>query len=91
MSSMFREQELILDPFVPRYLDLSNNDLSGSLPATFLGNSSVINQSLSILLSNNAITGSVPIELGRFENLDLELGGNEIWELPEELCENGKW
>jgi hypothetical protein len=88
---MFHEEELILNSVVPRYLDLSNNDLSGTLPATFLGNSLAINTSLSILLSNNDIAGTVPVELGRFENLDLELGGNEIWELPEELCTNGKW
>lgn len=46
---------------------------------------------MSILLTNNQLTGAVPEELIRFEEIDLELGGNNIEVLPETLCGLPKW
>jgi len=62
-------------------LDLSNNNLEGSLPAEvrFLQNLKVLD------LSNNTFTG-VPAEIGQLKNLEvLNLSNNQVTGLPYEL------
>jgi Leucine-rich repeat (LRR) protein len=70
--------------------DASNNDLTGPIPDNFIANAAA-DASISIYLRNNDITGTVPLELKRFVSLDIQLGGNEILVIPQELCEISGW
>ena len=64
-------------------LDLSENGLSGEIPAE-LGNLANL---LELLLFDNGLSGEIPVELGNLANLlTLELDGNELTgEIPPEL------
>jgi Leucine-rich repeat (LRR) protein len=74
-----------------RYFDASNNDLTGPLPDNFLINSMFTNATVSIYLRNNEITGTIPSELARIALLDLNLAGNQIDEIPNEVCSIEGW
>lgn len=54
-------------------------------------NSAYFNQTVSIYLQNNEITGTLPSELTRFQFLDINLAGNGIEEIPSELCSIDGW
>jgi len=80
-----------LSPIHPRYLDLSNNALTGTIPPTFLGAKTILNETITIRLTGNNIEGGIPREFTRFRFLNLELGGNKINEIPPELCRMRDW
>jgi hypothetical protein len=42
-------------------------------------------------LSSNEFTGRIPAAWSRLQALNIELAGNMISELPEELCDNNGW
>lgn len=54
-------------------------------------NSIRLNKTVTIDLQNNLISGTVPRELDRFELLDIDLTGNKIEVLPQELCAMDGW
>lgn len=89
----FDEWEIILTTQngFERYLDLSNNNLSGSIPASFLAAKKELTEPLTILLNNNGIEGSIPRELARFDKLFIDLTGNAIDHIPDDLCKKTKW
>jgi len=74
------------------FLDLRHNSLAGSIPTDFL---SAIDksQAISVDVSSNIITGTIPTSLNGFQFLDIDLSGNKIDGLPEELCDgdNSGW
>ena len=74
-----------------RYFDASNNDLTGPIPDNFLVNSVFTNETVSIYLQGNEITGTIPPILSRFGFLDLNLADNRIERIPEELCHIPGW
>lgn len=71
-------------------IDLSNNKLSGTIADNFLF-SKTTSVAIEINLSNNQVTGRVPVELERFEDLTLYLRGNQISGVPDDLCEKTNW
>jgi hypothetical protein len=72
------------------YMDLSNNQLSGSIPSTFL--KSVDEQEKIVVdLSNNRIEGAVPRELARLSRMTIHLNDNKISGIDEELCSMVGW
>lgn len=73
-----------------RLFDASNNDLTGAIPDNFLAGSAT-DKLISINLRNNAITGTIPIELRRFDELDINLADNKILAIPAELCGISGW
>lgn len=74
-----------------RYFDVSNNDLTGSLPQNFMANSVYKSEMVSAYLANNEITGVIPASLSDFERLDIDLAGNKIVNIPNELCQLDGW
>ena len=68
-----------------KYLFLTRNKFTGSIPSTFLQN--VDNSEPVIVdMSWNALTGTVPAELTRITSLDIFLSNNMIGGIAEELC-----
>ena len=74
-------------------LDLSQNDLSGTIPSSFMINRAGIFLHLEINLASNELTGAVPVELDKFQALTLYLRDNKFTGIPEELCDddNSQW
>jgi Leucine-rich repeat (LRR) protein len=73
-------------------ISLTNNELTGSIPDDFLLHNSNTDEIVSINLRNNKISGTIPESMTRFENLDLDLVGNEIeGPLPGSFCDKGRW
>uniref|UniRef100_A0A199UAA3 non-specific serine/threonine protein kinase n=1 Tax=Manihot esculenta TaxID=3983 RepID=A0A199UAA3_MANES len=61
-------------------LNLSSNNLNGSIPKQVIGLSSL---SISVVMSNNSLTGSIPSEVGNLRNLvELDLSQNKLT-IPE--------
>ena len=73
-----------------RLLDLSKNEISGSIPPYFLAGTPETAEVV-IDLSDNLIMGVVPKSLARFENIDLLLEGNFITDMDKELCQKTAW
>lgn len=73
-----------------KYLDLSDNALTGSISKGLFTLLST-NTEPSVALSNNLLTGVVPEEIGRFNRLTIYLTGNSILGLPLTLCYNDIW
>lgn len=69
-------------------LFLNGQRLSGSIPPNFLSSSIYARE---VILTDNEITGALPLELDTHENINLELAGNMISTLPEVFCDNGSW
>lgn len=75
-------------------LDLEYNQLSGTIPDDFLSGSTVKDQRIRVALNHNYLAGSVPSSLIAFDNLSLEVVGNQIEAIPDALCDpanHGKW
>lgn len=68
----------------------SMNEFLGTIPPNVLSSADITKQ-ITIDLSQNKISGGVPSQLSDFEKLNLYLGGNQISELPEDLCSIKSW
>mmetsp|Transcript_6467 Transcript_6467/g.10621 ORF Transcript_6467/g.10621 Transcript_6467/m.10621 type:complete len:498 (+) Transcript_6467:168-1661(+) len=73
-------------------LDLSDNDLVGTIPKNFLRNISA-RKPIAVDLSSNNLSGGIPLELDRLEELVIYLRDNKFTELSPELCneDNRDW
>ena len=73
-----------------RRLDLSNNAIAGSIPSDFM---SLVSTSapLFVDLASNQLTGTIPVQLDRFDNLTIYLRENQIVSIPAAFCDNRKW
>jgi Leucine-rich repeat (LRR) protein len=67
------------------FLDLSHNRLSGSVPTTLFAQAAG-NQKVVADFSFNKLSGAVPEELGRLGRLTLQLKGNKITHVDDQLC-----
>lgn len=71
-------------------IDAGGNAFSGTLPKDFL---KAVDRNAHIMvdLSDNAFVGAIPTEWTIFENLDIDLSGNQLTSLPDVLCEQNGW
>ena len=73
------------------YIDFSSNDLSGPIPSSLLQGMKSFNASVMILLRENELTGSLPSNLLKFDDLFIDLGGNRIDSIPSSFCAKKDW
>ena len=73
------------------YFDVSNNDLTGPIPSNFMTNSEYKTDAVTIYLTSNDITGTVPEALDEFDDMDLDITGNHITGLSTVFCDNDEW
>lgn len=73
------------------YLDISNNAFGPVLPETLLYGSNMVNKPVTLLFRNNNFTGSIPVSLGKFQQLFIDLSGNRITSIPTSLCTISGW
>ena len=71
-------------------LRLSSNQFNGTIPSNFLERTTT-GHGIRVDLSSNNLTGEVPPDLARFPKLNLELGKNQLTDLPMKLCEQTEW
>lgn len=78
-------------------LDLEGNKFTGSIPSTFLSGldsdyiSSRDNEVI-LHLADNALTGTLPLGLGKIENLFIDIAGNNIkGPIPSSFCQKSSW
>ncbi|CAJ1940120.1 unnamed protein product [Cylindrotheca closterium] len=72
-------------------LKVDSNQLTGNLPADFLANSVKADFRIEIGLSHNQLEGAIPSSWSRFNNFFVNLVGNKITEIPNELCNIDSW
>ena len=72
-------------------LFLDGNRLTGTIPFDFLRHNVHTDTPISVGLTNNQLTGTLPKPLERFEALSIDLVGNQITGIPDELCVKGGW
>jgi len=78
-----------LEQLTALYLD--GNLLTGTLPSNFLINSRRLQSRIEVGLSNNRLQGGVPVGWSRFDQLFLDLAGNQISDIPDSLCSKSNW
>ncbi|KAL7568273.1 hypothetical protein ACA910_022612 [Epithemia clementina (nom. ined.)] len=72
-------------------VDLSGNQLQGTLPRNFLASTDP-NVALEVNLARNRLQGGIPVEWNLLPHLALDLADNQIDQaLPLELCNNPGW
>ena len=85
---------------VPSFQDLPNlkqvylgfHSLIGTIPENFMGSVSDLGAPITIDLSNNRLTGSLPPALARFESLELYASDNEFTEpIATGICRQSGW
>jgi len=64
---------------------LQNNDLSGSIPQSFLGDVGA-HGTVTVDLRFNNITGAIPSDLSRIPDLRLDLASNKIDTIADSVC-----
>jgi ER lumen protein retaining receptor len=70
---------------------LDGNSFSGTIPSDFLLHNDNQNIPVTVGLANNSITGTIPKALERFDAMNIDLVGNFITGIPDELCEKSNW
>jgi len=71
---------------------LEGNSFSGTLPASFMMNSNVTDELVTVNLANNNLTGSLPLSLLKFDSLNIDLTGNRMdGTLDKRFCDKKAW
>jgi len=73
-----------------KILDLSRNELEGTIPVTFLDKIPSSTR-VEVDISQNMLSGSVPAHLNRFDRLNIYLHDNFFESVDAQLCQNSKW
>lgn len=70
---------------------LGKNRLEGTLPSNLLNGAFDLNALLTVDVSNNLLTGTVPGGLARFDRMELNLENNLFTDVDEKLCGIDGW
>lgn len=74
-----------------RFFDGSNCDLTGPIPDNFMAKSVHTSDTITLILTNNQLSGTVPASLKKFNSLDIDLAGNKIEGISHDLCGKSDW
>lgn len=77
-------------PFLSE-IKLDGNAIEGEIPSKLLENSNDTSSLVTIGLSENLLTGSLPTSLLKFTSLYLDVTGNQITEVDPKFCHQGAW
>jgi Leucine-rich repeat (LRR) protein len=73
-------------------LYLQDNELSGTIPSSFLKNSAAKSDAaVYVGLSRNQLNGTVPASLGNLEHMIIDLDDNNITNIDSSLCTSKNW
>jgi hypothetical protein len=81
---------LHLSPYLQEVY-IGNCNLTGSIPNNFLAGIDDYKSLITVDLSGNHITGTLPSSLKRFGNLNLIIAGNQISDIDESFCYQSGW
>ena len=70
---------------------LNGNILTGPIPDNFLENATTTEKLATVVLKNNNIIGEFPADLSRFKKLHIDVQGNKLSNLVEDMCNMKKW
>lgn len=92
LGSAATYQQLPSFTFLPnlRELYLGSLNLYGSIPSDFLLITNT-SQDVVVDLTSNMLTGPIPTELARFQNLNIYLADNHISSIPPNICAKSDW
>jgi len=92
-----RSRDSFTGPLLPfstspslNHLNMSQNAFTGSVPSSMLSGVGKSGQ-ISVDVSGNKLVGGLPGEFNAFQQLNINLVGNKIVELPSEVCNNVEW
>eukprot|EP00531_Pseudo-nitzschia_arenysensis_P009045 CAMPEP_0116149816 /NCGR_PEP_ID=MMETSP0329-20121206/19183_1 /TAXON_ID=697910 /ORGANISM="Pseudo-nitzschia arenysensis, Strain B593" /LENGTH=2572 /DNA_ID=CAMNT_0003646223 /DNA_START=244 /DNA_END=7959 /DNA_ORIENTATION=+ len=74
-----------------RELYLQHNAFTGTIPEHFLQGIHDKSVKITVDLGFNDIDGSIPAQLSSFDDLNLLLVGNEISDIPADICNKNTW
>ena len=74
-----------------RELYLGFNSIDGTIPDHFLQGINDFTQTITIDLTNNYLSGTIPSSLVVFDSLSLFLAGNSIHSIPDPICDKFRW
>jgi Leucine-rich repeat (LRR) protein len=77
-------------PFLSE-IKLDGNAIEGDIPSQLMDSSNVTSSLVTIGLSDNLLTGSLPTSLLKFSSLYLDVTGNQITEVDPKFCQQGAW
>jgi Leucine-rich repeat (LRR) protein len=88
----------ITGPLIPfatmpsmRELHLTENQLTGTIPSTFLSGVSVTDSVVNVRLNNNHLDGTVPAALATLSKLNIDIAGNRFTSIESGLCAQSGW
>ena len=73
------------------YIDLSHNQMTGSVPPTLFHKSHYDDETLIADLSSNRFTGALPAGLRQMSHLSLQVSNNKITGIEDQLCVAEGW
>ena len=74
-----------------REVYIGNSNFTGTLPNNFLAGIDDFNALITVDLSRNSLTGTLPSVLKNFAYLNLNIAGNQISYLDESFCYKSGW
>ncbi|VEU40520.1 unnamed protein product [Pseudo-nitzschia multistriata] len=74
-----------------RELQMSNNQLTGTIPSDFMSGIADTNKVVRVRLDENHLVGTLPSALQSFSKLNIDVTGNLVTAIADGLCNLSEW